>query len=430
MVKSQNKGEQFVGKDQKTILRVELYNMFGRHIFRPFADNGSALHVTQTIGDEKRMLSIARVLDRSDAHHSEYCRHQQEGSSSSAASVDELADFGKANVKGMLEVTHALVDTLNECSAFVRSCKFLNQGNDMERSKDDVKEHVEELIMLLTKDPGAMEKNLRRATLVSSRMYSGAKQLNTVRSWLKNPQCWQVEATKGNFGSGHEDQWKALETESDVLLGASSSGDAKPKKKAPKGNSSASSDSIQQIRSRQQKDEEERRLLARQRQWEEDEESQSQVGLRLLRLGTKDEVKKQVIEQEKDALTATCSSLQHSDAQTLPADAFTMLQVIGKNMEGTFPTAAIIELVKKVPDVIAEVSGLSKDFENLQDHVTNVTAWKLVNKVYAAANEAENFYGTQLGAATSNTWELSARPCAHVWPCASLCTWCSQKDVL
>ena len=41
-----------------------------------------------------------------------------------------------------------------------------------------------------------------------------------------------------------------------------------------------------------------------------------------------DKVKKQEKEQEKGALVATFSSLQHGDAQTLSANAFTMLQEV------------------------------------------------------------------------------------------------------
>ena len=134
--KEQKKAKKtMVGTDKETILRVEPYNLFGKHILRPYVDDGNPVYLPRGVPSEKKFLTVPKVLARANAQHSELCRRPQKGLSMTASCIQELGEFCDANKDDINLAAQSLVDVLGraENKEFMDARKFPSQQNEMDR---------------------------------------------------------------------------------------------------------------------------------------------------------------------------------------------------------------------------------------------------------------------------------------------------------
>ena len=74
-----------VAADKQTILRVELYNHFGKRILRPYVDKFCPIFVPREIESEKKSLAANKVFEQLGPDTSELCRRPQKGLSMTSA---------------------------------------------------------------------------------------------------------------------------------------------------------------------------------------------------------------------------------------------------------------------------------------------------------------------------------------------------------
>jgi hypothetical protein len=196
-----------VGQDKETILRVEPYNLFGKHILRPYADAGLPIFLPKGVASEKKFWTSPKVLARADAEHSELCRRLQKGMSMTASTIQEFAEFSVANSGDALKAVQNLMDALGtaEGQQFVEACVFFNQQNETKRDLDQSKKHVDVMFKFFEKNKEDLEKKLRKAAMVSSRLYLASTSMfellaltTNVKEWAKKiePKKQQPKATR------------------------------------------------------------------------------------------------------------------------------------------------------------------------------------------------------------------------------------------
>jgi hypothetical protein len=196
-----------VGQDKETILRVEPYNLFGKHILRPYADAGLPIFLPKGVASEKKFWTSPKVLARADAEHSELCRRLQKGMSMTASTIQEFAEFSVANSGDVFKAVQNLMDALGtaEGQQFVEACVFFNQQNETKRDLDQAKKHVDVMFKFFEKNKEDLEKKLRKAAMVSSRLYLASTSMfellaltTNVKEWAKKiePKKQQPKATR------------------------------------------------------------------------------------------------------------------------------------------------------------------------------------------------------------------------------------------
>jgi len=94
-----------------------------------------------------------------------------------------------------------------------------------------------------------------------------------------------------------------------------------------------------------------------------------------------------------------------SDVQAFEAEMETLLTTIGKDKDGTYPTAPLQELAAKIPEaVLAEQPALKSRFDMKdQEKISNTDARALVQRLVDLANQATTFYENQSEPAASAT---------------------------
>ena len=189
---SRQKVKPMVGSDKTTILRVEPYNLCGKHMLRPYAKDGSAVFVPKGVSLEKKLLTTAKMLDRATSQHWERCRRPHYGLSFAGASVQELREFAQgiaAEISSTMENTMGLFSDDTHKPLF-RALEFLNQDNEIDRDEKTATGHVDNLFKVLVENSDKFEKKLRKAIMVSSRMYSGSVALFELMALVNDPKKW------------------------------------------------------------------------------------------------------------------------------------------------------------------------------------------------------------------------------------------------
>lgn len=196
-----------VGQDKETILRVEPYNLFGKHLLRPYVDAGLPIFLPKGVASEKKFWTTPKVLARADAEHSELCRRLQKGMSMTASTIEEFAEFSVANSGDVFKAVQNLMDALGtaEGQQFVEACVFFNQQNETRRDLDQAKKHVDVMFKFFEKHKDDLEMKLRKAAMVSSRLYLASTSMfellaltTNVKDWAKKiePKKQQPKATR------------------------------------------------------------------------------------------------------------------------------------------------------------------------------------------------------------------------------------------
>eukprot|EP00972_Heterocapsa_arctica_P006578 962919-Heterocapsa_arctica.AAC.1 len=147
--------------------------MFGKNILRSYVDEGLPIYLPHGVASEKKFWTIPKVLARTDAGNSELCRRLQKGLSMTASSIEEFADFSAVNTSDAATAVQTLVDTLaaSDGQKLVEAMKFFNQKNDVDRDLDNAKKHVHAMFKFFETNQDELEKKLRKAMMVSSRLY-------------------------------------------------------------------------------------------------------------------------------------------------------------------------------------------------------------------------------------------------------------------
>ena len=165
-----------VGKDKETILRVEPYNHYGKHVLRPYVDDGKVLYFPKGVTSEKKFLTTSQVLDRTDSAISELCRRPGFGLSMTSSSIQEMTVFWNANQDDVASALKTLMTHFegDNAKAFFEACKFMNTRNDVVKSTSAAQTHVTSMFDFYLKNPDELEKQLRKVIFISSRFYVGA----------------------------------------------------------------------------------------------------------------------------------------------------------------------------------------------------------------------------------------------------------------
>ena len=155
-------------------------------MLRPYAKDGSAVFVPKGVRSEKKFLTTAKMLDRATSQNSELCRRPHYGLSFAGASVQELREFAQGNAA---EISSTMENTMGLFSddtykPLFRALEFLNQDNEIDRDEKTATGHVDNLFS------DEFEKKLRKAIMVSSRMYSGSVALFELMALVNDPKKW------------------------------------------------------------------------------------------------------------------------------------------------------------------------------------------------------------------------------------------------
>ena len=247
----EKKAKPMVSADKTTILRVEPYNLCGKHMLRPFAKDGSAVFVPKGVSSEKKLLTATKMVDRANAQNSELCRRPLYGLSFAGASVQELKEFARGNADEVSDAIGNAIGIFSEDNfqPLLRALEFLNQDNDIDRDEKTAAGHIDNMFSVLKEHTDELEKKLRKAIMISSRMYLGSVALlelmalvNDSKKWAKKiePQKQQPKAVRTWLEDPKNEQKakKAL-----VKLVSSGSGRDKKKSKKPANLDSASDES-------------------------------------------------------------------------------------------------------------------------------------------------------------------------------------------
>ena len=114
------------------------------------------------------------------------------GLSFAGASVQELREFAQGNAA---EISSTVENTMGLFSddtykPLFRALEFLNQDNEIDRDEKTATGHVDNLFKVLVENSDEFEKKLRKAIMVSSRMYSGSVALFELMALVNDPKKW------------------------------------------------------------------------------------------------------------------------------------------------------------------------------------------------------------------------------------------------
>ena len=190
--KKQQQKKPMVAKDGTTVLRVQPYNIFGKHALLPFVKDGQAVYVPRDCKSEKRFLTLGKVFDRCDAENSELCRRVSKGLSFAGASIAEMSEFFSRNADTVKSEQDLLVGIIagDKAKAFIDAMRFFNKETEVKRDESKASSHVEGMMKFLKENADVLEKSLRRNIMQSSRMYLGATHLMELLSLTQDAKGW------------------------------------------------------------------------------------------------------------------------------------------------------------------------------------------------------------------------------------------------
>ena len=185
---NQKRQQPKVGRDKKTILRVEPYMHFGKKTLQPYVNDGDTLYISRGIGSEKKFLSKEKLLQHITTDNSELCRRPCCRVSFEAASIEESKQFCADNAE---DVHAALKDFFAVLAYpdFANACTFFNQKNATEREYPEAKKHATALFAGITSDDKA-EKCARRVAMLSARLFLSSTSILELLALATDPKAW------------------------------------------------------------------------------------------------------------------------------------------------------------------------------------------------------------------------------------------------
>lgn len=181
-----------VAKDGHTILRVELYNHFGKHTLRPYVVNGCPIFLPKSVKKEKKYYKTDKLIEQFDADHNELCRRINFGLSMKASNLGEFMEFAKEN-KADIQETMNKIDELVDSArgkALQEAVEYIDSSKDAERTHDMDEKHIKEFWKFYKDAPEHFERFLRNGMMWSTRAFLGFSSMLECYTLIQKHKAW------------------------------------------------------------------------------------------------------------------------------------------------------------------------------------------------------------------------------------------------